>query len=166
MKKQSQNDPDIVALMTKIQEQLASLEKKVDSLISRSLPQARPSAQPSSVQVVHAHPDISSGARFSDPPKGRPMYQAVCADCKKDCEIPFKPSGDRPVYCKECFMRRRSSNTLKVNTDNKFKVTPPVPAVMTAAVSIQKPPAKEKKKPAAAKKSAGKKTPVSKKKKK
>ena len=42
---------------------------------------------------------------------GRPreMHKATCADCKKECEVPFKPSGDRPVYCKECFSKRKDS---------------------------------------------------------
>ena len=40
---------------------------------------------------------------------GRPreMFKAVCAECKKECEVPFRPSGDRPVYCKECFSKRK-----------------------------------------------------------
>lgn len=33
----------------------------------------------------------------------RPMFQAVCSKCGKDCEIPFKPSGARPVFCSNCF---------------------------------------------------------------
>ena len=37
----------------------------------------------------------------------RKMHKAVCAECGKECEVPFKPSGDRPVYCKECFRKRR-----------------------------------------------------------
>ncbi len=40
----------------------------------------------------------------------REMHKATCAECKKECEVPFKPSGDRPVYCKECFSKRRDSN--------------------------------------------------------
>jgi CxxC-x17-CxxC domain-containing protein len=42
---------------------------------------------------------------------GRPreMHKATCADCKKECEVPFKPTGDRPVYCKECFSKRKDS---------------------------------------------------------
>jgi len=35
------------------------------------------------------------------------MHKAVCADCKKECEVPFKPSEDRPVYCQECFPKHR-----------------------------------------------------------
>jgi len=35
---------------------------------------------------------------------GRPtMYQAVCAECGKECEVPFQPTGDKPVYCSTCF---------------------------------------------------------------
>ena len=37
----------------------------------------------------------------------REMHKAVCAECKKDTEVPFKPSGDRPVYCRECFMKQK-----------------------------------------------------------
>ena len=39
----------------------------------------------------------------------REMHKAVCADCKKECEVPFKPSGSRPVYCKECYSKHKDS---------------------------------------------------------
>ena len=39
----------------------------------------------------------------------REMHKAVCDDCKKECEVPFKPSGDRPIYCKDCFSKRKDS---------------------------------------------------------
>ena len=31
------------------------------------------------------------------------MHSATCGSCGKDCEVPFRPTGDRPVYCKNCF---------------------------------------------------------------
>lgn len=31
------------------------------------------------------------------------MYDAVCDDCGKDCQVPFKPSGSKPIYCSRCF---------------------------------------------------------------
>lgn len=37
----------------------------------------------------------------------REMHKAICEECKKECEVPFKPSGDRPVYCKDCFSKRK-----------------------------------------------------------
>lgn len=33
----------------------------------------------------------------------RQMYPAVCAECGKETEVPFKPSEDRPVYCRDCY---------------------------------------------------------------
>jgi len=39
------------------------------------------------------------------------MHKSVCADCGKECEVPFKPTGDRPVYCKECWAKRRPPRT-------------------------------------------------------
>ena len=37
----------------------------------------------------------------------REMHTAICAECNKECTVPFKPSGNRPVYCKECFSKQR-----------------------------------------------------------
>ena len=34
-------------------------------------------------------------------------FDAVCADCGQTTLVPFKPCGDRPVYCSDCFSRRR-----------------------------------------------------------
>jgi CxxC-x17-CxxC domain-containing protein len=36
----------------------------------------------------------------------REMHDAVCAQCGKDTQVPFRPSGDRPVYCSDCFSKR------------------------------------------------------------
>lgn len=35
------------------------------------------------------------------------MYPAVCADCGQETEVPFKPREDRPVYCRDCYLKRR-----------------------------------------------------------
>jgi CxxC-x17-CxxC domain-containing protein len=35
------------------------------------------------------------------------MHKAVCADCGKECEVPFKPTEGRPVYCRDCFAKKR-----------------------------------------------------------
>jgi CxxC-x17-CxxC domain-containing protein len=39
----------------------------------------------------------------------RRMYDATCAECGKECQVPFKPSGDKPVLCKECYMKKKES---------------------------------------------------------
>lgn len=33
----------------------------------------------------------------------REMFKAVCSNCGKDCEVPFKPNGSKPVLCSDCF---------------------------------------------------------------
>ncbi|MBU3905048.1 MAG: hypothetical protein KJ906_02795 [Nanoarchaeota archaeon] len=46
-----------------------------------------------------------SGGGFNRGP--REMHKAVCGDCQQECEVPFKPSGDRPVYCRDCFEKHK-----------------------------------------------------------
>ena len=48
--------------------------------------------------------DDSSGG-YDRPP--RQMYDATCADCGKIAQVPFQPTGSRPVYCNDCFRARR-----------------------------------------------------------
>ncbi len=43
--------------------------------------------------------------RFNDGP--REMHKTICAECKKECEVPFKPTEGRPVYCRDCFANKR-----------------------------------------------------------
>ncbi|HAM88421.1 MAG: hypothetical protein US83_C0004G0035 [Candidatus Falkowbacteria bacterium GW2011_GWC2_38_22] len=38
------------------------------------------------------------------------MHHAVCSDCGRDCEVPFRPTGDKPVYCSNCFGNKESSS--------------------------------------------------------
>ena len=40
----------------------------------------------------------------------REMFKAVCDNCGRDCEVPFRPSGDKPVYCNECFGKRNGGD--------------------------------------------------------
>ncbi len=45
-----------------------------------------------------------SDRRFGGRNTGRPMmHQATCGKCGRDCEVPFRPTGDRPVFCSDCF---------------------------------------------------------------
>lgn len=50
----------------------------------------------------------SGSRRFSGGDRGRSqMHEAICSDCGKRCEVPFRPTGDKPVYCNECFSSHR-----------------------------------------------------------
>ncbi|MFA4814612.1 MAG: CxxC-x17-CxxC domain-containing protein [Candidatus Gracilibacteria bacterium] len=33
------------------------------------------------------------------------MHQTVCSECGNECEVPFKPNGRKPVFCKSCFRK-------------------------------------------------------------
>lgn len=93
-----QVEADVTSLIIKMHEQLSFLEKKIDTLISQS--SERPVErieQPKPFQrFEHSHQ--------------RTLHRAICADCKKECEVPFKPSGERPVYCKDCFSKRKGGS--------------------------------------------------------
>ncbi|MFH1055705.1 MAG: CxxC-x17-CxxC domain-containing protein [Candidatus Altiarchaeota archaeon] len=59
---------------------------------------------------------FSGGFRRGEPGgRSRPqMHEAVCSKCKQRCEVPFKPSPTKPVYCSACFRKdepeKRPSN--------------------------------------------------------
>jgi len=40
----------------------------------------------------------------------RQLYKVVCDECGKEAEVPFEPSGSRPVYCRECFANNKQRN--------------------------------------------------------
>jgi len=44
------------------------------------------------------------GDRRNDGPKQ--MFPAICSQCGQSCEVPFKPTGDRPVFCSNCFKKQ------------------------------------------------------------
>jgi CxxC-x17-CxxC domain-containing protein len=102
-----QVEADVTGLIIKMQEQLSFLEKKIDTLISQS--SERPverMEQPKPFQRFD-HPHRQGETRHDNSFRDRTLHRAICADCKKECEVPFKPSGERPVYCKDCFSKRK-----------------------------------------------------------
>ncbi|MEK7524617.1 MAG: CxxC-x17-CxxC domain-containing protein [Patescibacteria group bacterium] len=43
------------------------------------------------------------------------LHQAICSECNKECEVPFKPSGDKPVFCRKCFKNRTDTSPRESN---------------------------------------------------
>ena len=41
-------------------------------------------------------------ARKNATKPAREMYTAICAECGKECQVPFKPTEGKAVYCSEC----------------------------------------------------------------
>jgi CxxC-x17-CxxC domain-containing protein len=54
-------------------------------------------------------PSRGGGGGFGGGRGGGPreFFTAICADCGKEAQLPFKPRGDRPVYCSDCFSKHR-----------------------------------------------------------
>ncbi len=158
--------PDLVAVMTKFLERIEALEKKTDQVISglSALPaQMRHAPQPAHhPEPSHYHaptpPHSGHGSQQNHGPRERILYQAICADCRKGCEVPFKPTGDRPVYCKECFVIRKAGHVPKdptagIKIPNFPKPVTPVPQGPEKKASSKHGVSLKKKKQKAAKKS-------------
>lgn len=137
--------PDIVGLFTKVQQHLVVLEKKIDALVSQCS-----NRNPQRFDQPHRQPESRQDNSYRE----RIMYKAVCADCNKACEVPFKPSGDRPVYCKECFASRKSKAHFSVKRDDRSAGAGIQPARHAERVQpdVRPKPAKKKKTPARKKK--------------
>lgn len=45
------------------------------------------------------------------------MFKATCAECKNVAEVPFRPTGDKPVFCKDCFGGNKGSDDRGHNSD-------------------------------------------------
>ena len=102
MKKKSKSavpkvDPYLEGLMAKLLERLGSLDKKMDRVIAQASGRTEKTEMKQQPQQQPQRRD-------------RVLYEAICADCHKICEVPFKPSEARPVYCKECFAKRKAPN--------------------------------------------------------
>ncbi|UZE91880.1 MAG: DNA-directed RNA polymerase [Methanosarcinales archaeon] len=48
-----------------------------------------------------------SGSRGFGYGRPREMHKVTCADCGAETEVPFKPDGTRPVYCRDCYQKRK-----------------------------------------------------------
>jgi len=45
---------------------------------------------------------------------GKELYTAVCSDCGIETQVPFMPTGARPVYCRNCFQSHRADGARTV----------------------------------------------------
>ena len=115
----SQDKPGVADLINKVQQQLSAMEKKLDILISQSSKRPFEKNYSQKPSQHFSHFNRHDRGRQSNGPRERTYTRVICADCNKECEIPFKPSVGRPVYCKECFSKRKTGNPFNANRDNK-----------------------------------------------
>ncbi|OGH91241.1 MAG: hypothetical protein A2479_04395 [Candidatus Magasanikbacteria bacterium RIFOXYC2_FULL_39_8] len=53
------------------------------------------------------------GGRGFDRGAKREMFDAVCSECGDECQIPFRPTGGRPVLCSNCFGKKNGETSGK-----------------------------------------------------
>ena len=63
------------------------------------------------------------------------MHKAICDECHKECQVPFRPSGDKPIYCNECFSKKRNNDDRGSRRD--FNDRPAQSSFSKPAVSSQ-----------------------------
>lgn len=39
----------------------------------------------------------------------REMHDVTCSECGAQTQVPFKPADGRPVFCKDCYMKKKNS---------------------------------------------------------
>lgn len=49
--------------------------------------------------------DWKSKKSFEKKPFNNSMHTATCSGCGKECQVPFKPNGKKPVFCSACYVR-------------------------------------------------------------
>ncbi len=55
-------------------------------------------------------PAFGGGKKFGGGYEERPtMHMATCASCGNSCEVPFKPNGRKPVFCRDCFRKEEGA---------------------------------------------------------
>ena len=118
MKKNFKPETDITGLILKVQQQLSFLDKKIDTLIGRAAEKSF-NVQPPKPFQRFDHSHRPNERRQDNNRPERVLHKAICADCNKECEVPFRPSQDRPVYCKDCFSKRKGGSSFRGNADNR-----------------------------------------------
>lgn len=48
----------------------------------------------------------------------REMHKIKCSECGKDGEVPFKPREGSPVFCKDCFLKKKGITPRTANKDD------------------------------------------------
>ncbi len=116
-----QVEPEVIALIKKMQQHLVFLEKKIDTLIERSSekPFERKYFSKSSRPFERSHRYGKGKQKNSF--RERNFTKVICADCKKECQVPFKPTGDRPVYCRECLPKHQDGSSFREKHDSRSR---------------------------------------------
>ena len=50
----------------------------------------------------------------------REMFDATCSNCGKNCQVPFRPTNGKPVYCSDCFEKMGNRSDRPSNDRPRF----------------------------------------------
>lgn len=59
------------------------------------------------------------GGGFGRDSGRREMFNATCSNCGKECQVPFRPTNGKPVYCSECFEKMNGGGSDSRRFDNR-----------------------------------------------
>lgn len=45
------------------------------------------------------------------PKKDNESHNVICDKCGKECEVPFKPTSGKPIFCRRCFKDKEGSSS-------------------------------------------------------
>lgn len=76
-------------------------------------------------------PDFKRGGSFGSSREQPTMHKATCSDCGNVAEVPFRPTGEKPVFCRDCFGGKkdngRDGSFSKRSFDDRFEGNAPYP---------------------------------------
>lgn len=49
------------------------------------------------------------------------MTKVICSSCGVECEVPFKPTSTKPVYCDACFAKMGKGRSNNNNNNNSSR---------------------------------------------
>ncbi|MGV8171956.1 MAG: CxxC-x17-CxxC domain-containing protein [Candidatus Woesearchaeota archaeon] len=60
------------------------------------------------------------GSKESRSGNGFTLHEAICDKCGKKCDLPFEPTGSKPIYCRSCFRETKGSSSEEFRPRNKY----------------------------------------------
>jgi CxxC-x17-CxxC domain-containing protein len=69
----------------------------------RNEPKRCKSCKSKRVAVLNSTPAAADRSYHS-----RVETRAICSQCGKETTIPFRPTQGRPIFCRECFVQKRT----------------------------------------------------------
>jgi CxxC-x17-CxxC domain-containing protein len=112
-------------------------KKPYSSRTSSSRPGSRPSYGPARPRTTSPRDARTYRSARSESVVFQ-KFDAICSNCGKKCQVPFRPDGEKPVYCKECFdmPRKEMTGKKKFSANTAPRFIAPAEAVATGGKSI------------------------------